>query len=447
MHQPITGLARVLVLGILSAFVGSTGVFAVSAMSIGPSYPDWVVSTPNVAAQKLARRDKLTQIFLAMEGEVLGETDSGSSTGSVPLPPPGGMQPGMDFVTGPDMNQPPSPEMGGLSDGPSQPNDRQPRMERQPMGSQQGTDRGAFGQGNMGPGDQQGPNEEEMDAKRAEMEKKALANMKKSFVRVTKDLASIEKRFVALQKKGATLTEECSSALSSAKGIVAGVQTAETMEAAQDAGIEELRDQFDTLNDCRQTMERLAQLPKILKRVDSEIKKAETRWNRAKKSAKDLAEIVAEGGKVIQDMKDARNSVTEAAKVGDMDTVEATIEDNIFGRMDDLDAVIQKISAVKQTKQFIAQFTRRMSDAKRLVAKLKKAGHDTSKLEDFIAQLTAKRAELKTFKAGSEEYNSAVEDMANLGQDFAEEAGTAEDIGGPLNAGGGGQNLSLPAGL
>lgn len=322
----------------------------------------------------------------------------------------------------------------------------------------EGEKRGPGQEGMMrgGPEGQTGPSDEERqaqdeerqakeEARQKEMEAKQLAQMKRGMKRAAAELAKMKRQFDKYASKGLTISADCSDALAKAQGVVDAVMNAESFEAVQDIEMQDLGDSFDTVNECRQNLDRLSRLPQMLKRVDSQIKQMERNWTRAKKGAPEgAADAIAEGDKVMADIQAARLKLEEQIKSGEIDDFEATLEDEIFGRFDDLGAAMQQIEAAKNAKRFVAQFTRNIKDAEHMIAKLKKMGKDTSKLEELLSRAKALYAQIKGFKAGSDEWLQAVEDLANLGQDFAEATGGTEDVGGMIGPpSGGGPQLRL----
>lgn len=372
-----------------------------------------------------------------------------------PPPPPGGTsgekfgppptQPGMMPPPGDQNYQNQPPYMGPPNMGPG----GQPPMGGEKFGpppqGQPGSE-GYQGQPGMsGPpqGMQQGPSQEDMEkmqaeqeAKRAEMEKKQLAQMKKGMLRAASELKRMKTFFDKFTAKGIAVPADCSDALTKAQAAFDAIQAAETMEAAQDAGIEEVGDHFQTLQECRQKLEMLSRIPGMLKKIDREIARVERDWNRTKKNAPEAAaEAVTDGDAALASIKDTRVKVDVLVKEGNVEDMQELVEDGIFGKFDDIRAAMERIQAAKNAKRFIAEYQRRTRDAERTVARLKKLGEDTSKLEGIIAAIKQKYEEVKGLKTGSEEWLDAVMELAEIGQDFAEAAGGTEDVGASLQKG------------
>lgn len=379
------------VLGMLSVATATISGFSAFAMSVGPSYPDWVVSTPNIAAEQLVERDRMTSAILAMvdaEPRVLAETDSSPSS-------PG-------FRPAPDRAATVGEVRLELRTLPTAPTTIRPKTS---------------------------------DESRNSREARALAELRKRFARTEKEIARIRRRAAELAKRQLALPERCRTALSRVEATIAGIKASTTMEGAQAAGLSELRSQYDALKECQGDVGRLGKVTALLTRVDREIRASETRWNMAKRRAGKLPELVAEGDAIVARMKEARTAVAVALKSGDLANAESQIEDNILGQKDDLDAVIQKIDAATRATTYVGQHTRRVAEARRAITALKKLGRDTARIEELLKRIEAVRERMKAHKAGSTEYSQDAAELAELNQTLAEATPATEDVDTTLSTG------------
>lgn len=299
----------------------------------------------------------------------------------------------------------------------------------------QGQPSGSQGQ----PNGQEGPSEEDVqkeEARRKEQEAKNVERMKKSMQRMKKEVANVKKKFEKQASKGVGIPEQCTEAIGKAETIFVAVDGATTMEELEDAGTDELKEHFDTLNDCNHTVDRLAQIPKILKRVDRDIKNLERNWNRAKKGApSDAGEAVADGDTALRNIKNARARLNDIAKLGDLDEFETVLEDDVMGKFDDVNAASRRLEAAKNAKRFMSQFTGHIKKAEAMIAKMKKQKKDTGEMEDVLSEMKEQYATAKQLKPGTEEYEDAVDALAELGQDFAAAAGAEDDVDAEIERG------------
>ena len=76
-----------------------------------------------------------------------------------------------------------------------------------------------------------------------------------------------------LRKKKVNIPQECKAGCGYGKsGNNSAVNAAEDMDAAQEAGAEDMPEIFDTLNECRNRLEMLARVPQMIARVNRELK-------------------------------------------------------------------------------------------------------------------------------------------------------------------------------
>ena len=267
------------------------------------------------------------------------------------------------------------------------------------------------------------------EARQKEQEKRMLEQMKKGMKQAVRGLQNMKKMFDKWSAKGISLPTTCPETLTKAQSLVETVLKAESMEAIEDVSPEDLRDYMETLHECEQKGELLSRVPQVLKRVDREIKNVEKMWARAKKAAPDTAtEVVSEGDRTLEAIKQARVKLGETIKVGEIEDLEDIIEDEIFGRFDDIRSDIQHLEAIRNAKKYLSEYTRQMKMARDYINKLKKASEDTSKLEEILLRAEQKYKEIKALKPGTEEFQDAVNELAELGQEFAEETGSDEDF-------------------
>ena len=270
--------------------------------------------------------------------------------------------------------------------------------------------------------------------RRKKEEQRMLEQMKRGMQQSVKGLASMKKQFDKWESKSVKLPSECHEAYTQAKTLVDAILKAESFEQIEELSPEDMREYIDTMQDCRQTGERLARLPQMLKRIDSEIKNLEKAWTRAKKNVPDDAQdAVSDGNAALQAIKQARTKLNEAIKSGEIDDIEEVLEDEIYGKFDDVRSQIQRLGAASNAKKFVAEYTRQMKTARTYVERLRKRGKDVKELEDILARAEQKYQGIKALKLGGEEYYEAVQELAEIGQEFAEQTSSEEDFGAQLD--------------
>lgn len=287
------------------------------------------------------------------------------------------------------------------------------------------------GFGNQGPSEEDRQRqEEEMEKRRQEMEKRGLEQMKRGMKQAASGVKRMKRDFERFAKKKVKVPEECTEALQKIENIVQAVNSAADMDAAQEAGAEDMPEIFETLNDCRMRLEMLSRVPQMISRVNRELKNLERQWTRAKKNPPaDLADAVAEGEAALQAIKEARDRVQSLANEGNIDEIEGVLEDEVFGRFDDVGAAIRRLEAARNAKRFATQFNQRIREAERLIKQLKRQKKDTAELGEILADAKAQYEALKSLKVGSDEWEEAIGELAELEQSFAATAGGGEDMG------------------
>ncbi len=329
---------------------------------------------------------------------------------------------------------------------------QQPFQENQPPADQNQGQPGQFNQG--GNGQNMGPdsNFDEMQKKNDEMQKKQqakqFAQTKRGMTQTGKQLAKIKASFAKVTAKGIAIPAECTDALTTAQATVDSVLAAADFEAVGEIDFSDLNDAMQTINDCQPKVQMLARMPQMLKQVDSQIKKIERTWTTAKKGAPvDAADAIADGDAAIAAIHDGRAKIGDLVKQGNIEDLGDALDENVFSKFDDVSAIINRIMAAKNAKRFIAGIPALFKNADKAIAKLKKAGEDTSEAEAALAKAKELYAAVKGLKPGSEEYSSAVDDLAQAGQDFAEASGTTDGqslMGAPSQSMGVMPNLQMP---
>jgi len=313
--------------------------------------------------------------------------------------------------------------------------------------------------GNQGGGNQMGPNgggmsdeqqkaqDEKQQAQQEKMDKQNLARMKTGMKQAQTQVTQMKKFFVKQAGKGIATPAECTQALTEVQAIIDTVKNATTMDEANEVDMQDMGDNFSTLNECRQTIETLSRIPAMFKQVDKQIKTMESQWNRTKKGAPEEASgAIADGDGVLKAIKEARVKATDLFKQGNAEDVEATIQDEVFGRFEDLGSAMQRVDAVKNSKRFFADYTRRVKDAEKTIAKLKKKGEDVSTAQTILADMKRRYELIKGMDVGSDEFMDAVEELMQRQQDLTDEiGGTTPQVDQYMSSGTvNGPNLQMP---
>ena len=257
----------------------------------------------------------------------------------------------------------------------------------------------------------------QMEAQRAEQMKKQFAQMKTQFGQMGKMLSKVEARIAALEKQGVKAPADVIEALTNAKSSLALVQNATSLD---DAGVQDamdtLRESGQTLGAGMQNLERLSQMPKMLKQAASEIKKLETSYAKSQKSATrlkvDVSAQLAEFRKAIDVMKAGYTSAEQLTQSGDAEGASDTLKSEVWENMQDAQQYPGMIEALGNVRKYITNFDKFVVKA----AKNKSVLAD-SEATDALAEMRTKVVELKQLASqpsDPEELRSAVEDIFDL---------------------------------
>lgn len=276
--------------------------------------------------------------------------------------------------------------------------------------------------------------EKRQEEERKKMEERQLQQMKRGISQAKKGLAMMKKMFEKAAAKGTSIPTDCQAALKAAEDTFALADKAKTMEEMQEANAEDLQEHFETLNECRMTIEKIARAKQVMKRIDRDLKGLDRRWNRAKRSpTAEMQEFVTEGEGVLKQIKEKRASLEGLLKEGKMDDFEATLEDDIYGRFDDLDTIMRHLEAMRNAKRFVKEYTQRMREAEKMIARLQRLKKDTAPLEALLAKAKAQYEELKAAKPGSDEFEEALRELFEIEQEFAMEFHGDQDFGSQID--------------
>ncbi len=275
--------------------------------------------------------------------------------------------------------------------------------------------------------------QKKQEEERKKMEERQLKEMKRSLTQAKRGLTSMRKTFDRAKAKGAPIPADCETAMTAAGAILATAEKAETMEQMQDANTEDLRDSFDTLNECRMTVDQILRARQLVKKLDRDIKNMDRRWTRAKRSPPaDAKEIVNEGDALLGQIKTSRASIDALLKEGNVEDVEGVLEDDIYGRFDDMESVMRRMEVMRNAKMYLNRYKARLNQAKKTIESMKRKKEDTAVLEDILSQIEASYQELKSLKSGSEEFMDMLQGLMELDQEFSNQFQGDQDFSSKL---------------
>ncbi|GEM_PF-2996709 len=230
--------------------------------------------------------------------------------------------------------------------------------------------------------------------------KKMTRGMENGFKGFEKQLTKLEKQKIAIPEK----TKET---LNRMKIIFASLKTAKNWDEMEAAGVEELQELMQDLDENRQEIEYLSRWPETLKQVDRELKRLTQELKRTKtisdkllKKEIDISGIYAEFESGIASLKDARERAVNSVKEKDIESAIDILENEFFGAMSDVWENHRIIMTMNDLGRFSSEMKRGISDAQRQIRELKRKKISTSELEVILAQAKGKGDEIaKLMKA------------------------------------------------
>lgn len=221
----------------------------------------------------------------------------------------------------------------------------------------------------------------ELEEAREELIDKAqrLKDMKRELKNISKELAKFEKQVEKLKKQKFAIPEDLMDVLRNIKTTVDAIQKAKTWEEAEEAGIEDMRDLWEALNENRQLLETISRWPQTLKEVDRELKKLDQELKRAKKatdSAKkkglDVSELYLDFENAVNKLKSAKGVALKKMADGDGEGAFEVIENDIFDQMEDSWKYQRILFTVSDLGKIKSEIKKELNELHKMMTRLRK---------------------------------------------------------------------------
>lgn len=259
-----------------------------------------------------------------------------------------------------------------------------------------------------------------------------LAGMKRGIRGMNTNLKMFEKQIVRLKKQNIMVPAEILDNVDKLKKLIAAINTAKTWEEAENAGMEDMQEMMQSLDESRQRLEMLARWPQTLKQVNREIanltrvlKRSKIMTNSLAKKEIDVSSHYSAFEEAVKKLKTARDEAASKIKEGDSEGAFDILENDFFGQMEDVWQNQRIIETMNNLGRFNSEFKKGIAEAQWTVRVLKKKGLNVAELEEILSQSKAKGAEilamLKTKDVDEEEILSLLDELENLRQQFEEQ--------------------------
>ena len=286
-----------------------------------------------------------------------------------------------------------------------------------------------------------------------------LKQVKQQIKNAEQAVKTFEKQIV---KAKDCVSPEVKTKIETLKTTITTIKNAKSWDEVEAAGMEDMGEIFNDLNDSREQLEICARWPQILKQVDKQMKDldkqlAKSKTLVAKLSAKGIDLSVPynafEAG--VTKMKVVREEAMAKMKNNDAQGASDLLQDDLFGQMEDIMQNQQTIQTMSNLGTFNTQFKRGLSDAQKQISALKRKKMNTSELESILSEVKTKGTEIsnliKQKDADLDAVMNDMEDLQDLKMEFSdkmseltgEDSGDLEKIMGPSQF----KTIQMPSGM
>lgn len=260
-----------------------------------------------------------------------------------------------------------------------------------------------------------------------------LKQMQKEIRGMEQGIKHFDSQIKRLERQKVTVPQDVKDTLAKIKTIVAALKSAKTWEEIEDAGIEDLQELFQSLDESRQELEFLSRWPQTLKDVNRELNNLTRELKRAKgmvdrllKKGIDLTSVYAEFEASVKGLQTVRDTAIQKVKEGNLEGAIQILENDFFGAMQDVWENHRIIMTMGNLGQFASEFKRRIAEGQRMIQQLKRQKIDTTELAAILNQANIKGKEilelLKQRPIDEEAIMAGIQELENIGQEFEDVA-------------------------
>lgn len=347
-------------------------------------------------------------VFLLNASAALAQTADPSAGFVSPPPPPSGgsgaspTQPSGSFVQTPpfDPNHPPVPQGGQMpgtgiggfdanrgSHGPGGMQGTQNQFQADPNRSNGERPRQFNDQNRQqfhGGEEDAGKFQQQQEQQQARM----LKNAQNGLTQMQKMISGMEKRIASIEKKGGVVSAALKDSIGQAKNLMSKAQSASTMDEFHEAGLEDMRDLMDTINDEMQKAEMSTQFPAMVKQANRALTQQKKPLATARKRAASLKvnveSLLASWQAAVDAMSEGITKAQQSFKAGDTEEAVEALKDAVFDVMQTVDEYRQTFDMIANSQKMLAFATRELASIEKKLAALKKQGKDTSDADSAL---------------------------------------------------------------
>lgn len=286
-----------------------------------------------------------------------------------------------------------------------------------------------------------------LDQARQDLFEKAqrLQDVKRGVKGMEQGMRMFDKQLAMFVKQKVAVPQDVTDTLAKIKDLIAKIKNAQTWDEIEAAGLDDMQDLFQKLDESRQQLEILARWPQTIKQVDRELKRLTTELKRTKATADrlvkkgvDVSDVAAEFEAAVNKLKSVRDDVVAKIGAGQSEEAFDLLENEFFGQMDDVREFQQVIMTMSNLGRFASDFKRGINDAQNQIRRLQRQKIDTVELQDLLNQAKTKGNEvlalMKAKPIDQDAIMSGLQELENLRQEFESKVAelTGEEVGGPM---------------
>ncbi|MDP1709599.1 MAG: hypothetical protein Q8L21_01800, partial [Candidatus Komeilibacteria bacterium] len=268
-----------------------------------------------------------------------------------------------------------------------------------------------------------------------------LKGLKQGITGMEKGLKAFESQLTRIKKQKAIIPTEITEKVASIKAKIAAVKVAKNWDEAEAAGVEELQDSMESLNDYRDQLEVLMRLPQVQKQLDlqmnnltKDLKKSQTIVVKLAKSGIDLNEEYVAYTAAVNTLKTVRDETLAKIKAGNAEEIKTALDDletNFFDQLEETWGYSRVIQTMSNLGRFQSEFKKSAATAQSSINQLKKKKVNTSELEAILSQSkqksTAVLALIKVKPLDEEAVMNAISELEDLRAQFGDKV---DELGG-----------------
>lgn len=230
---------------------------------------------------------------------------------------------------------------------------------------------------------------EQQQEQQEQQQMQMLKNAQSGLTVMQRMIGGMEKRMASIEKKGGIISAALKSSIQQVKDLMSRAQGASTMDEFQGAGLEDMRDLMQTINDEMQKAEMSTQFPAMLKQAKRILAGQQKILGSAQKKAASLKvsvdSLLASWKSAVDAMSQGVNQAEQSFQAGNTEEAVAALKDNVFDAMQTTNDYRQTFEMIANSQKMLASAGRELASIEKKIASLKKQGKDTADAEAALS--------------------------------------------------------------